>query len=1129
MPSTNFEFIRKARPPFAELAELAERYALTDPASSLVKLRILGEQITGAIYWELRLRKPEDREFAALLTAPDFRQAVPQAIRDRLHALRKEGNKGAHGQNVDLKTAQWLLSEAHTVAAWFSVRCLNYGREAIPAFKPITQQEAPTPDTHAAIKALQDELEAKAKEAEDAAAALAQKESAYDALQREADELKALAEQGQRVVVALEIDEEATRHRMIDVALAEAGWDVGPKGLSTDQVGQEVEVDGQPTTTGKGYVDYVLWGRDGRPLAVVEAKRTARSVDEGRHQAKLYADALETQFGRRPAIFYTNGYDITLWDDAQGYAPRALFGFYSPDSLDYLVSFQRANRKALNTMTSDAEIAGRLYQIETIKRVSERLTQNHRAALIVQATGTGKTRTAVALTKMLMEAGWARRILFLCDRRELRKQAKSAFTNHLNEPITMVSKASKGDSANRIFVGTYPGMMQIFDSFDVGFFDVIIADESHRSVYNVYGDLFRYFDAIRIGLTATPVEFVSRNTFKLFGHQNQDPTAYYPLERAVEEGYLVPYEVVDYTTAFLRKGIRYDDLSDEQKAQLEEDGVDGETIDYDPHELDNAIFNKDTNRKILRNLMENGIKSATGDLPGKSIIFARSHPHAVLLGELFDEMYPMYGGRFCQVIAHKVERAESLIDDFKGEGTNPDLTIAISVDMLDTGVDVPEIVNLVFAKPVRSKVKFWQMIGRGTRLCPDLFGPGEHKTVFRIFDHWGNFAFFEQDKPEAEPTQAKSLMEKLFEARLKLAQTALDQSQIAAFELAAELISADIAALPRDTISVREKLQIVDRASPEAVHQFDATTVVTLRNEIAPLMKWRNIRGQGRSEAYAFDLLIAEMQIALATKSATFADLRGDLENRIALLRMNLNPVREKAATLTMLRDPAYWAAVSLADLETLRIDLRSIMQHKQTGGGGGAKPNVIDVEEDEDQVETETRLTRIRPIDLAVYRQRVIETLDRLFDESPTLQRIKRGEPVSEADMNALVSLVLTQNPNVDLRTLEEFYPTLAGHLDAIIRSLIGMDAEAVRARFEAFAQKYPGLTGKQVQFLSLLYSQIAKQGVIELSALYEGPFERLDPDGPDGVFVDEAQLDDLLEIVGSFQPPAKETETPA
>jgi len=1116
--SINFELLRPDRPELATLGAYAEQYAYADPASALVKLRTFGEQLTKGIYWELRLPKPESTEFASLLTAREFRAAVPAAIANKLHAIRKEGNRAAHGKPAETKIVLWLIQEAYEIGAWFFVRCLGKPVASVPKFQDvpdIRQQMASKAELDVALAKLADQEQALA----DAVAERDKARTDYAALEGKADELAKLAEQGQKVVDALHINEATTRQRLIDVALTDAGWNVGANGTNTDEVTQEEEVGGQPTPSGNGNVDYVLWDDNGKPLAVVEVKKTSVSAELGKKQASLYADDLERRYGQRPVIFYTNGYDITIWDDAQGYPPRPLFGFYSKDSLQYLVDFQRATKKPLNTVAAGPEIAGRLYQIEAIRRVTERFTAMHRRALIVQATGTGKTRVAIALTDLLIRANWVKRVLFLCDRRELRKQAKNAYGDFLTEPLTIVSRRTAKDRDKRIYLATYPSMMDVFHTFDVGFFDLIIADESHRSVYNVYGDLFRYFDALQVGLTATPVEFIARNTFRLFGCNAQDPTAYYPLERAVEEGFLVPYEVYTHTTRFLRQGIKYEQMSEEQRRQIEEDGIDPLELNHEAAAIDAQVFNKDTNRAILRNLMENGIRDGDGQNPGKTIIFARGHGHAVLMQKLFDEMYPQFGGTFCQVIDTYDPRAEQLIDDFKGEGSNPDLTIAISVDMLDTGIDVPEIVNLVFAKPVKSKVKFWQMIGRGTRLCPDLFGPGRDKTHFRIFDHWGNFEYFDQPRPEAEPSVSKSLMQRVFEARISLGETALRQARADVFKIAAGLLVGDVASLPDDTISVKEHWREVQTVAQDgAIEGFAPGIVNTLRFAIAPLMQWVQIRGH--SDAYHLDLLIAEMQVALLNRSNRFDDCRGEFLNRIASLRMNLNPVKEKAATIRRVRSGEFWGAVTPFDLEDVRKELRSIMQHKDGSGIQPAPPKVYDIAEDPAEFQYGPRPSRVRSIDQAAYRRRVEEALTDLFDTEPTLRKIRMGQPVTQADLQALTSLVLTQHPDVDLSVLEEFYPAMAGQLDGIIRTIVGMQPEAVQERFTRFVHRHPGLTAKQVQFIALLQNHIARNGRIEIDRLFEPPFTSIDSDGLDGVFSDEGQITELLDIICSFDP---------
>ncbi len=1107
----NFEILRENRPVLADFGGFAEQYAYSDPSSALVKLRSLAEQLTKEVYSELRLEKPLETDFVSYLTAPAFRQAVPEVICVKLHAIRKQGNKAAHEGNVETKDALWVLRETFEVSAWFAVGCLDIKPTDIPDFQPPSKNKTDIKTLEAEKNNIKTKLDA-------ALEKLNKAKADYKAIKVKA----ATKAKGQNAADALHYDEATTRKRLIDVTLAEAGWNI----RNATEVTIEEEVKHQPTPSSVGYIDYVLWDDNGKPLAVVEAKKTSVSEQQGKKQAVLYADGLEKTYEQRPVIFYSNGYNIWIWDDAQGYPPRKLFGFYSKSSLQNLVNFQRNHKVPLDSIFSDPNIAGRIYQAEAIKRVCEAFTSKRRKALIVHATGTGKTRVATSLSEFMIRAKWAKRVLFLCDRRELVKQARTAFKDHMGEPLTVVSKHTVDDTSSRIFISTYPSMQNIFKTFDVGFFDLIFADESHRSIYNRYRDIFQYFDCYQIGLTATPVEFISRNTYGLFECEDQDPTSFYSLEDGVADGHLVPYEVYTHTTKFLRDGIKYKDLTPEQKKQVEEDGEDPELLDYDSNSVDRKIYNEDTNRLIIRNLMENGIMDASGQLPGKSIVFARNHNHAIIIQRLFDEMYPQYGGKVCQVIDNYDPRAEQLIDDFKGLGTNNDLTIAISVDMLDTGIDVPEIVNLVFAKPVKSKVKFWQMIGRGTRLCPGLFGLGKDKTIFCIFDHWANFEYFEQNRPEAQPSAPTSLMQRVFNARLELAEKLLNAMDLDNFKAIVRLIEKDVASLPDDSISIKDKwADILTVRSDGVIEALSPATQQLLKVKISPLTKWIDIRGH--NEACAFDLLVTKMQTALIEDSNTFENLKGDLVNAVNSLRMNLNPVKEKATVIKTVRTSEFWANVSFASLEGVRVELRSIMKYAKTDPTSSIPISIIDIVEDENQIRTGRRSSGVVSIDQVAYRKRVEEALNALFDEDPTLQKIKAGEPVSDDDMEKLVSLVLTRHPDVDLNVLKDFYPNLADNLDIIIRNLIGMDEDAVRARFQNFVNTHPSLTAKQTQFLRLLQNLIAMNGSIKVERLMDAPFTSIHQDGIFGVFTDDDLRDDLIATITNFDKPISNTST--
>jgi type I restriction enzyme R subunit len=1122
MMSRNFEFLRPTWEELATLGAFAEQYTVPDPSSATVKLRTFAEQIVQFIYHRHGLPKPYQNNLNDLLINASLAQAVPKVIVSKLHSLRIHGNKAAHGESVLTSTALWLLQEAYELGRWLFLSYASGSKSDCPEFTP----PSPSTGTEAEKKLRREKtaiLAHLAAQEEQMGALLAELEASranQSVPQATEEQLHAAQEQGQAAADTLSFSEEATRRRLIDSQLVSAGWNVGALGASTDAVGQEVEVGHQPTATGRGNSDYVLWGDNGKPLAVVEAKKTSVNAEIGRTQAKCYADGFETSYGQRPIVSYTNGYDIWIWNDAQNEPPCKLYGFYSKDSLEYL-HFQIASRESLIKAQPDASIAGRMYQMEAIKRVVERFAARHRKALIVQATGTGKTRVAISLCELLLRARWAKRILFLCDRRELRKQAHNVFKEFMpGEPRTYVTSSTFKDREKRIYLATYPAMMECFESFDVGFFDLIIADESHRSIYNRYRDLFAYFDSLQVGLTATPVEFIARNTYKIFGCEDRDPTAYFSFSDAIAHTppYLVPFEVVSHTTPFLRKGIKYSEMTDEQRAQLDEDEEVPAAIEYEQVEIDKVVFNKDTNRIILRNLMEHGIRDASGTRVGKSIIFARNHNHAVLLQNLFDEMYPQYGGKFCRVIDNYDPRAEELIDDFKGVGINPELTLAISVDMLDTGIDVPEIVNLVFAKPVYSYVKFWQMIGRGTRLREDLFGPGQHKTHFLIFDHWKNFEFFDQRYQPVEPKLVKSLPQLVFEARLKLAETALQQAKPEVFETILNLIAKDIADLPSETIAVKEKWKEVRAASNlDTLRQFDPATKAMLLGEIAPLMQWRNIGGH--EAAYKFDLLVCRMETELLKGSSSFDDLKAETLGMLDDLRMNLAQVRAVAPTITEVRTADFWANVSVSKLEEVRDRLRGVMQYRLTPTLPSLPPKVIDVAEDLALVERKKHVVKLDGLQLAAYRIRVEKVLRDLFETSETLQRIKRGQPVSLTDLESLTSLVLTQDPMLDLHDLVEYYPDCAGQLDLAIRGIIGLDAEAVHERFTSFVQQNI-LNAAQIRFLDLLQNHIAKYGSIEVARLYEPPFTSLHADSIDGLFPDEEQAHSILKIIQSFRP---------
>lgn len=748
---------------------------------------------------------------------------------------------------------------------------------------------------------------------------------------------------------------------------------------------------------------------------------------------------------------------------------------------------------------------------------------------MVLATGTGKTRVAIALARRMIQAGWIKNVLFLCDRKELRKQAASSFRDFVNEPVHVLGVDKEIDMISaQIIIGTYPAIMSRMDQIDVGFFDLIIADESHRSIYNIYGDIFKYFDALQVGLTATPVEMISRSTTELFGCDRKIPTANYPIEKAVSDGYLVPYQLVAHTTKFMREGIHRDKLSEDQLRELEEQGYDIADIEFNSDMMDKQVFNKDTNREVLRNLMDYGIKLADGETLGKSIIFARNIRHAELLNELFTEMYPDKGGNFCRVIHSDYDYADSLISAFKlTDGSSDQITIAISVDMLDTGIDVPSVVNLVFAKPVKSKVKFWQMIGRGTRLSPNLFGEGEDKSRFLIFDHWDNFSYHDMNTGETDITLAKPMSTQRFELIVSLAQTALKNAHIAEFEDIIAFIKAEIDDLNDNNVSVKEQLKTVHQMRDiRLLKEFTSAVQKTLISTIAPLMPCRNHKD--RASAIAFDMLIMEAQKIVLSYPISQQGLTANftiISKRLSGLKMQLQQVRIQTDFIKQLRDEAFWTVENLKQngydqLETARLALRNII-HLQDKEVYYNPPVILDITEEQADIVRENKVSYLYTVDYEIYKQEVEKTITPLMNRNATLQKIQRGEPVTDEEIDELNKLIHTQNNTLDLATLQDFYPESSARLDDMLRMIVGYDPDTIAEKFELFVKEnHLELNSLQMRFLDLLREQICRNGYLLARQLYEAPFNHLHHDGIEGVFAD-TDAEKLIGFIRQFNKP--------
>ncbi|MBK8945366.1 MAG: DEAD/DEAH box helicase family protein [Ignavibacteriae bacterium] len=1105
--TSNFKFLEKKLPELAILGDFAEQYVYADPSSAAVKLRLFAEKVVVIISTILNLQNDfEESNLYNIITTDEFKNSVPQTVIHYLHSIRITGNRGAHGSAVDSILILEVIKQAHQIAKWIYASYLGGN------VKELSDYITPTKLDEKSFE-IQKRLYDKERELFELKDQLEKIKNENIELSKSKFNSEQFKEHSQEVANELEFNEEQTRRLIIDSMISSAGWKVGANGEGTDEVKQE-----WPTEyvydegIVKGKSDYVLFDPENeKPLAVIEAKKTSADVIVGRKQAELYADGLEKKYGQRPILFYTNGYKTFIWNDRAGEPPREIFGMYSKDSLHYLI-YQRNSAKQPTTISINNDITNRLYQKEAIKRVLEKFESKRRKALIVLATGTGKTRVAVSLVDVMMKSDRVKRVLFLCDRRELRKQAKNVFREFIDgAPLTILNANSANDKESRIYLATYPAMNQYFQNFDVGFFDLIIADESHRSIYKVYSELFKYFDAYQIGLTATPVNFVHRSTFTMFDCRPQDPTAHFSYEDAVthEPPYLSKFEVFTVTTKFLREGIRYSEMSRSQQLELEDQlGEAADEIEYDSPKIDNYIFNRDTNREILRNLMDHGMKMPDGSL-GKTIIFARNHRHAVLMDEVFNELYPHYGGNFCKIIDNYDPRADQLIDDFKYHN----LTIAISVDMMDTGIDVPEILNLVFAKPVKSFVKFWQMIGRGTRIRKDLFGSGEDKTTFRIFDHWGNFEWFDFKYKLKDPTLTKVLTQRLFEARFDLAETALEKFDKDTFNIVADLLLKDVNTLVEiDTVSVKEKMiDLKKLQSNNVIQQFSTDTKILLQSVVAPLMQWIDVRGN--SEAYKFDLLIANTQKAVLTKSGKIHDFKDDIIEQLNSLSKNINQVKEKSETIKLVTNNEFWVNPTIQSLENIRLELRSIMKFSDNVVTPQVTRPIIDVED------SDIEINKYTPIkigtEMVKYKERVDDVLARLFSESMTLQKIKSGKPVNEKDIQELISLVLTQHPDLNLELLYEFYPETAGHLDLAIRRIIGLDSKFLDEQFTKFVDNQTNLNATQIKFIQMLKNHIAKYGSLKLETLFEPPFTTVHTEGVYGVFPNEHQASQIINIV--------------
>ena len=892
--------------------------------------------------------------------------------------------------------------------------------------------------------------------------------------------------------------EAITRKYLIDYMLIEAGWDIlEVKGdIQGGKACIEIEVDGMPNASGKGYADYVLFSRGGKPLAVIEAKATTHEVGEGRRQAILYADLLERKYGVRPVIYYTNGFK-TMVIDGMGYMDRPVYSFHSMDDLERLI--QKRGRSEIRDLRINEAITNRPYQQTAIKSIVEWLNQKHRRGLLVLATGTGKTRVSISLCDILMRNDWVKNVLFLADRTALVNQAHKNYEALLPDvSMAVLSEEKEPDMKARIMFSTYQTMINYIDKeekkFSVGRFDLIIIDEAHRSVFGRYGAIFNYFDSLLIGLTATPRDEIDRSTYELLQMDNGEPNFSYDLEEAVADGYLIPYETLQYHSKIMDSGIKWDDLPKEQQDKLEEVwtyekalagmGDDEEYHrDIESKEIFSYLINNDTIDKVLQELMNKGLKVNSGEEIGKSIIFAMNHLHAEQIVKRFRELYPEKGEKYCQLIDNYVKYSNALILDFGEPEKMPQ--IAVSVDMLDTGVDVPSILNLVFFKRVKSKIKFMQMIGRGTRLCPGVFGDKD-KEKFYIFDWCNNFEYFSVHSNGAEPVIVKSLTERLFSLRLDIAlalQSAEHQEREEDKKLHDELkeiLHAQVDSLSMARIDVREKIESIEPyRNKESWVCLSEVDVAKLKN-IASLLP----RPNENEAAKKFDVLMLHLQLEKVDSTVNADKAKVSVMTLAKLLeeKATIPLVRTRLNTIRDVQTVEFWETSTIDRLERVRKELRDLIQLLE--GNRNDKKFIIDIE-DTTSSDADAARVQLR----ATYKQRVIEYLANNTG-NPTLAKIQNFEQLTTSDINELQRVFWEE-----LGTREEYNEMTLGkrynnNVAAFIRVINGIDRKKALEKYAEFI-KGTDLNSEQEQYLKNILDYISVNGDIQLSDFMEYPLK--------------------------------------
>lgn len=1069
----------------------AENFQATEPVISAQNARLALETLVKTIYrlkgWPTGERTSlltltTDERFVAFIDSPDLMR--------RIHYVRKIGNNAAHagdgfvGRRESFFAVLNLYYIVGSIAlAWQLIAHLpDFDKGLIPqSVPPAGMAAVPQPEQ---INTLTTQA------AEATAEAVEEHSTAQPA-----------TIQAQPVVN--DLSEAETRRLYIDLLLHEAGWMVTEQEgqVVPRQTGIEIEVQGMPSASGVGYADYVLFDADGTPLAVVEAKRTSVDAQQGRHQAELYADCLAARHAcARPVIYYTNGFETHVIDGI-GYPPRRVMGFHSLDELRRLIA--QRHRNDITDLNISDTITDRNYQKRVIRSVCKHYNEKHRRALLVMATGTGKTRVSISLVDVLVRNGWVKNVLFLADRIELVNQAKKNYTRLLPSMTVSSLRDDDADLSARILFSTYQTMIGHLDrdskTFTQGRFDLIIIDEAHRSVFGKYGAIFDYFDGLLLGLTATPRDEVDRSTYELFGMEQGEPTDSYEYDEAVDDGYLTPFTVIRDNSKILTEGIDPQQLTPDERRELEAifeyekmmAGLEpGEPYSrtIGAAEIFKYIFNVDTVDHVLTRLMTDGIRLDEGMRVGKSIVFAYNHKHAQLIAERFAALYPDLGPDFCRVIDNYEKYASDLIDRFADREKLPQ--IAVSVDMLDTGIDVPEVVNLVFFKPIHSKIKFWQMIGRGTRLCADLFGPGQDKKEFLIFDFYRNFEYFEMNPEGARPKPAQSVVGILFGLRVDIKFALQDATYQTREETKAfhdrlcEILHEQIAGLNRSRLDVRRQMREVETyARPEAMACLSLGDVMALKNHIAPLFQ----NATSDVAALKFDALVLKSQLSLVdeTVNASSTERRiTEIARYLKEKKGSIPQVTAKMATLDEVLSPHFWASKSVESLERIRIELRDLVQYLD--GGQAGQTFTINIGDTFAEDKAQVKITPIR-----TYRRRVEEYLKEHLADDAALQKIYHLEPLTGSDIARLEQIFweeLGSREEFDAQTHSKPYQH---NVAAFIRSIIGVEQEVALAKYRELIHGAE-LTRLQEEYLRTLIRYVSENGDIATVVLQQKPFDK-------------------------------------